>query len=234
MKTYVLFTLLLCHLFIPLPAKIINGYSMDIHSAEASLKHLSHLPTDRNVMMRLERVRTFILYYNLTEILLQQFKQVAPDLYHQIDTIRDYKGRAVDVYVKFVPHSEMQAGARATTNINQAEGDKHAYVSPYGNLTVSIEILTVAHSLLILAHEFGHVSYQVPNLNTYVAFFKRSYTDQHMKANYLGHKPNDPSGQTADLFENLFRSANAIFVKRTKEKPVSPVLVRDQIAKGVM
>src|SRR5688500_6029936 len=89
------------------------------------------------------------------------------------------------------------------------ENDPHGYQSVYGPFTLSVKITITKHSLLILAHEFGHISYQVPNLATYVDFFSRQYTDQHMKSDYLGHKPNDPSGQKALIFERIFTKANA-------------------------
>lgn len=234
MKTYVLFAmLLLSHCLIHSSAKIINGYSLEIISAKASLTHLLALPQDRNVMVRLERVKSFILYYHLTEQLLQHFKEIAPELYHKIDTIRDFSGRTVDVYVRFVPAVDIEPGTKATTNLNQAGNDKHAYFSTYGPLTVSVKVITAPSSLLILAHEFGHVFYQVPHLVEYIQFFKRTYTDYHMKADYLGHKPNDPSGQSADLFEKAFRMARANQYKRTRPDLPNPVLLRQKIAKAM-
>ena len=135
------------------------------------------------------------------------------------------------MYVKFVPRSEIQAGTLATTNIDQLANDKHACYSTYGPHTVSVKIIIAKHSLIVLAHEFGHIRYQVPNLATYVDFFSRHYQNYHMKANYLGHKPNDPSGQRAIVFEKVFRQGNLKFLKATNEKPENPILIRDRIAK---
>ena len=234
MKACVLLAMLLPHCLIHSSAKIINGYSVEITSARASLRQLAGLPHDKNVIARLERVKAFILYYELTEQLLQHFKEIAPDLYFRIDTIKDFRERSVDVYLRFVPATEMEPGAKATTNLNQAIDDKHAYISTYGHLTVSVKILTAANSLLMLAHELGHVHYQVPNLAEYIAFFNRNYTNYHMRADYLGHKPNDPSGRNAIAFENAFREAKARFVTENKRKPEHPLIVRDRILKAMM
>ncbi len=233
MKTYALFTMFFLLAFYHSSGKIINGYEKDIHTARGSLKHLAGLPQDQNVKTRLERVKEYILFYELTERLLQQFQTIVPALHKQIDTIQDFSGRSVDVYVKFVPKTEIQAGTLATTNIDQMENDPHGYYSNYGPHSVSVKIVTTKHSLLILAHEFGHVRYQVPNLSSYVNFFLRHYQDQHMKANYLGHKPNDPSGQSAVAFEKIFREENLKFIEITNDKPVNPILILDQITKVI-
>lgn len=233
MKTCVLFTMI-WHLFIDSSAKIINGYSPEITSAKASLKHLVALPQTKNVTIRLGRVKAFILYYELTEQLLQQFKEVAPDLFNNIDTIRDFRGRNVNVYVRFVPPAEMEPGARAITNLNQATDDKHMYYSEYGPSTVAIKVLTLTNSLMILAHEFGHVYYQVPHLAEYLEFFKTNYSNHHMRAEYLGHKPNDPSGQMAIAFEASFRASRGRFLAKNKKKHEHPLTLRDRIAKELM
>ena len=231
MKTYVLFIMFYLYLVHVASGKIINGYEKEIHTARTSLKNLTALTQNRNVKDRIECAKEFILYYQLTERLLGQFRIIAPALYNQIDTIKDHAGRLVDVYVKFVPKSEITMGTKATTNIDHFANDKHAYYSNYGPHTVSVKIVIEKHSLLMLAHEFGHVRYQVPNLAAYVDFFSRHYRDHQMKADYLGHKPNDPSGQSAIVFEKLFEKENLKFIEAPNDRPQNPILIRDQIAK---
>ncbi|MEX2231294.1 MAG: hypothetical protein WD824_03995 [Cyclobacteriaceae bacterium] len=230
MKSYALSTIFLLLAISVASGKILNGYENEIHTARSSLKHLTTLTPDRNVMSRIERIKEFILYYELTEKLLQQFQNISPGIYQQIDSVIDFTGRQVDVYVKFVPVSEMHPGAKAITNLNQMENDPHGYQSSYGPYTVSVKITITKHSLLILAHEFGHISYQVPNLATYVDFFSRQYTDHHMKADYLGHKPNDPSGQEALIFERIFRKANTEY--SNGKSPANVLTIYDDIVKS--
>lgn len=233
MKIYVFSAMAFCIAFTSSFGRIINAYEKDIETARASLRHLNRLPKEKNVLHRLEAVKALILYYEVTETLLHHFQLVSPSLYQQIDTISDYYGRPVDVYVRFVPRSGILAGTLANTNLDQHEADEHAYVSQYGTYTVAVEILVVRNSLQILAHEFGHISYQVPNLSSYVAFFKRTYTNRQMKADYLGHKPNDPSAQRANAFEQLFKK-NALVLLRSKgRRAIDPLVLVDEIRQKV-
>lgn len=155
-------------------------------------------------------------------------------MFAQIDTIEDRKGRRVDVYVRFIPRNRSLNGTIATTNLSQMEDDAHASVSEYGPHTVSIQIAVVKHSLAILAHELGHVSYQVPNLASYIQFFRRTYSDRYIQAEYLGHKPNDPSGQKAVVFEKQFRKEAQVFYNSTKIKRFDPLFIRKNLAQLVL
>jgi hypothetical protein len=233
MKTYALFAMLFLFSPAPSPAKIINGYERNVENARTSMNHLLNLPADKNVSKRLEAVKDFMLYYQLTQSLLAQFKMISPSLYHQLDTIIDAQRRPVDVYVKFVPKTDVPPGTVAVTNINRLENDQHAYFSEYGPNSVSVKITIVKNSLLILAHEFGHVAYQTPNLASYVDFFSIQYRDYHMKANYLGHKPNDPSGQKALMFERQFRKELSTYLESRHHSNTNPLSVLDQIVENI-
>lgn len=234
MKTYVLAAMAFCLAVTASSGKIINAYDRDIESALASLEHLTRLPQEKSVLTRLQVISEFILYHQLTRALLEDFKLVSPGLYQQLDTIRDFHGRPTDVYVKFLPASGIRTGTVANTNLNQQEDDEHGYFSQYGPHSVSVEILVVKHSLRILAHEFGHISYQVPNLSSYMEFFKRNYRDSHMRANYLGHKPNDPSGQRAEFFEHAFRADLLKFEPLNKGTTNDPVVLKEQMRKNIV
>lgn len=231
MKIYAFFTMACWLAIAPCCGKIINGYEKDIESARASAQHLRRLPRQRSVLLRLEKVEDFILYHALTNTLLDRFKKISPSLFDRLDTIVDQKGRKVDVYVKFVPRNKHIDGTIASTTIDQMDNDPHANLSEYGPHTISIQVSVVKHSLVILAHEFGHVSYQVPNLASYVQFFQRSYPDRYTRAEYLGHKPNDPSGINAVDFEKQFRKEAYIFSQKTRSKRVDPIAMRHDLAK---
>lgn len=233
MKTSVLTAIFIVSMPSFVSSKIVNGYEKDIATARTSLQSLVALPDKRATAKKIEAVREYIIYYELTRILLDQFKIISPGLYHQIDTLTDFKGRPVDVHVKFGTASLVGAGMLASTNVNQLIGDEHGYFSEYGQHTVSVKILTQKNSLLILAHEFGHVCYQVPNLAAYVDFFSRQYRDRYMRASYLGHKPNDRSGQCAADFERKFREENFKFMGTVEIRYDSPIVVRDSIADKV-
>ena len=111
------------------------------------------------------------------------------------------------------------------------ENDKDAYVSEYGPFTVSIKVWIVSRALLVLSHEFGHVKYQVPNLASYLEFHRMHYWDNGMST-FIGHNPNDPSGQSANHFGNIFRRTYWKFLKTGNDKAQTPSVLLAKI-KGV-
>jgi hypothetical protein len=235
--------LLLIILFISSNAsfcEIRNGYEKDIFILKESLKNLSAILTEnkdlsgvqrRKMESKVELLINHISFYDLTENLLNQFKIIAPKLYAEIDTISDRKGRPVHVYVKFVPVDATKVKAWGVTYLNQVKSDQDAYLSEYGELTVSIQIWIVPKALQVLSHELGHVKYQIPNLASYMNFHKKFYKD--MGSNYIGHHPQDPSGKIALQAEKLFRKEHAYFLKTTNEKIQNPVILLTKIRKNM-
>ena len=223
--------------------EIKNGYGIEINGARASLKTLEAIVAgsknlsvfqNADLNMKIERLRKFITYYELTENLLGQFRSITPGIYHEIDSIKDSKGRPVHVYVKFLPEESMQGGISGTTNMEQAASDKDAYSSEYGLHTVSITISTVNRCLFLLAHEFGHARYQVPNLLTYTEFYSTYYQNNNFMAKEIGHNSNDPSGQSARVYEKRFRDEYMRFLKKTTDKLASPFALVQEIRKSLI
>ena len=138
-------------------------------------KTISQSRSERNYELQISFIENDISYYELTKCLIRQFKIVAPELYAEIDSIKDKKGRAINVYIKFIPQDETKVKAWGTTYIEQQKTDKDGYLSAYGVNSVSVKIWIVGNALLVLAHEFGHVKYQVPNLATYIEYYKSHY-----------------------------------------------------------
>ena len=215
MKTYVLFTLCSLLSTATAAAEIINGYEKDIHSARTSLRHLVHMPTHQKVRYQINRIRRFIYCYETTEKMLVQFRLIAPEIYDQIDTIRDSKGRRVNVYVRFSLRSELPANTVASTSVGQLSEDHHAHYSNYGVHTISAKIAIGRNSLLILAHEFGHIAYQVSNLASYLKFYSNRYTDP---TTATGHNPGDPSGHSAARYEKKFQRKVLEYKHALKDK----------------
>ena len=151
----------------------------------------------------LDRNREFVLYHDLTERLLFQFRMISPEIYNQIDSIKDAKERRVDVYVKFLPGEKMDGSVAGRTNIPMEGGD--AYTSSYGEHTVSVQVVIGNDALSLLAHEFGHVMYQVPNIAVYRVLFTKLYLHNTTDSEETGHHNTDPSGQKAFEFQKMFR-----------------------------
>ncbi|MEX2231298.1 MAG: hypothetical protein WD824_04015 [Cyclobacteriaceae bacterium] len=238
MKTYAL-SITLCFLVcFTSPGKIKNGYSTDIHGARESLRSINLLlATDKNLSIfqrfsmkgKINDLTKFITYYELTEKLLNQFRTVTPDLYFEIDTLTDRKGRNLDVYIKFVPEKEMTPGVAGTTNLNQDKNDPDAYFSEYGINTVSVRIAVVKKALPLLAHELGHVRYQAPNLADYMQFYTKFYLANTYKFKSIGHNDNDPSGHQATVYSKRFREKYLSFIKYGEKKIESHVALLQEI-----
>jgi hypothetical protein len=195
----------------------------------------NNLPTSqkRKIETKIKLLLNDISYYELTEKLLDQFKIIAPVLYNEIDTIKDRKGRAVDVYVKFIPTRATPVKAWGTTYMAQSPRDKDTYCSEYGGLTVSIKIWTVNKALLVLSHELGHVKYQVPHLASYMEYYKEHYYTTMDHSNNMGHDASDRSGDSAKKYEQIFRKEYASFLKVKNGKIQSPVVLMKEIRKNV-
>jgi hypothetical protein len=222
------------------PAEIKNGYEKDIMIMKESLKNLANILIEnrdmsgaqrRKIESKIETLVDHISFYDLTENLLNQFRIIAPKLYAEIDSIRDRKGRRVHVYVKFVPVDATIVKAWGITYLNQMPSDKDAYLSEYGELTVSVKIWIVSKALLVLSHELGHVKYQIPNLASYMDFHKTAYKGE--LSNYIGHHYDDPSGKTAVEAEKSFKKEYDYFLKNTNEKIQSPVVLLVRIRKSM-
>ena len=240
-KTITLFILIQCIALNTAMAQIKNGYESEINGMRASLTRLTDVLRNpdtnlsffkRSVMKsNIHKLEEYIAYFELTEKLIEQFRSIAPVLYQQIDTLNDRAGQRVTVYVKFVPEKEMQLGADGTTNIDQCSYDKNTYQSEYGLRTVSVKISSVTRSLFLLAHELGHVRYQVSNLAEYIEYFKLHYQNDTFNSRYVGHNSNDRSGHTAMEFENLFREQYFGYTRTTGEEIGNPLALLHSIRK---
>lgn len=241
MKTYCLvFSLFL----VTLPeasSEIKNGYEKEIESIMRSLKGLKNILRDypdlplrerRKIQKGLKAMIDYVSYYELTEKLLHEFKSVAPALYNEIDSIKDGLGRPTDVYVKLIPKTQARVQAAGITCLGQQPDDMYAYSSEYGNGTVSVKIWIVAKALWVLAHELGHVKYQVPNLRSYIKFYRNNYLRKASDPNHVGHNHDDPSGKSATMFEMQFHEYYSLHLK-AGYKFESPLLLIGAIRKKV-
>jgi hypothetical protein len=223
--------------------EIRNGYRKGIQSARESLKSL-HALLIKNEMSASQRKKVkasiavmvdYISYYELTENLLRQFRTISPDLYDQIDTIRDIKGRSTDVYVKFIPQEEAEVMSAGITYIHQAAEDRHTNVSEYGERTISVKIWILNNALSVLSHELGHINYLVPNLASYFEYYRKTYRyrDQQPEHNCVGHHFRDLSGKNAEVFERTFKKDYSDYLKKEADRPETPPALAQDIRKKI-
>ena len=116
----------------------------------------------------------------------------------------------------------------------QGKNDKDAYRSEYGEFTVSIKVWIVNKALFVLAHELGHVKYQVPYFATYMNYYKNNYVNKIYPVTNLGHNQDDLSGKSAIQYAKRFRKEYNYFLKMRKEKPQSPLIQIHRIRKNLI
>jgi hypothetical protein len=242
LKKYVLLFSFLFLLFNHALGEIKNGYEKDVVQMRASLRRYSallHVNNNlnphqrRKIMHGIDSLVNNLSNYELTENLLKQFKDIAPDLYAEIDTLKDINGRNVKVYVKFIPVNGTEIKAWGTTYMNEMPNNKNVFCSEYGMYTVSVKIWIVNKALFVLAHELGHVRYQVPHFAKYMAYYKNNYTAQLHPAISLGHNGKDLSGKSAMNYVKRFRKEYINFLKAKKEKLETPLILMTKIKKNL-
>ncbi len=221
--------------------EIKNGYETEIFQLTESLNNLKGILNGnrdltgaqrRKLEAKIAAIETTISYHTLTDGLLRQFKAIAPDLYAEIDTIKDIKGRSVNVYVKFIPQDATEVKAWGTTYIAQMANDLDGYYSEYGEHSVSVKIWIVSKALLVLSHELGHVKYQVPHLASYLDYYRNRYPTVGAY-DYVGHDITDRSGQSASGFEKRFQKQFVAWLKLSSEKFENPLVLMDKIRKNL-
>jgi hypothetical protein len=222
--------------------EIKNGYEKDILKTREALKtysalyHTSNSLTPyqrRKIGHRIDSLISSISNYELTANLLEQFKIISPDLYTEVDTLKDSRGRNVKVYVKFIPMPDTKTELWGATCMSPLAHDKEAYASEYGQSTVSIKIWIASNSLIVLAHEFGHVKYQVPHFAAYMKYYRENYTLFMDPPYTLGHNPDDLSGKSATQYVKRFHKEYMYFLRMKKEKLQSPLILIDRIKKNL-
>jgi hypothetical protein len=222
MKSYCLLFAIL--IFVPsLYGEIKNGYGKEINDSIVSLRSLYVLLVNeklsdqqkRLIRKRIRTIQNYLSCYELTDILLNKFKIVAPSVYNEIDSIKDSQGRSTDVYVKFVPRGQSRAHRGGTTFIAQAADDKNALLSEYGERTVSVEICISHNALFVLSHELGHIKYIVPNLARYIDFYRANYPGGILNCAALGHNAKDRSGWIAIIFERRFQKDHKNYLAKS-------------------
>ena len=221
MKTFylIIVCLLFCgHMF----GRIRNGYESDLEKSHASLQRLNSvllqdrtIPASKRLILksRIETLITYITCYTLTEELIDRFRQVAPDIFNELDNITDRRGRPTDVYIKMVPRDKSRTDLHAASFFKQSLIDEDANHSEHGDHSVSIDVWIDDNALFLLGHEFGHVKYIVPNLSNYVKFYEQRYSRSRIPTGFHGHGAGDQSGKCALLYEKKFMASKKIYAE---------------------
>ena len=108
--------------------------------------------------------------------------------------------------------------------------DQDTYISEFGEFTVSVKVWIVPRALLVLAHELGHVKYQVPHLASYFVYHKNHYYNT-PTPNSIGHDAEDPSGKSAIEFGKSFLKIYADFLKLSNVRVQNPLVILARLKK---
>jgi hypothetical protein len=230
--------LLLNNLF----GEVRNGYEKDIAGFRQSLESLKEmLQTDqslraserRRMKENIKLLVNLIVYHEITDSLLKQFKIISPHLYNTMDTLKDCNGRPIDIYVKFIPKDELRFQAAGAAYFTQSASDPDRCTSRQGEGSILVEVWIFNKALVVLAHEFGHLYYVVPNLRSYVGFYQREYDGAPADV-MLGHRSNDPSGKLATVFEVAFRKSYATYLKGDVTPRMTPLALINPLKRNVL
>lgn len=208
-------------------AEIKNGYESKIYRVrDAVALIMASIPENENLTNSKKReikdhlkvLSNFIAYHELTRQLIDQFKEIAPDLYDEINSIADNNGRPVDVYVQFVPYNTESPLGMNVMMISPS--DRDIYSSEFGENTASIKIQVVANALFVLSHELGHLKYQIPNIGKYADYLKSNYrAGEHSD---IGHRFDDLSGKCAIQYEWRYSFSLSAYHRATTAKLEGP------------
>ncbi len=239
MRTCTSFALAFIFLSIQAGAKIKNGYETEINNSKESLKALlamldhapSLLPSERrSIRMSIEHVVDYIVHYELTELLLEQFKAISPDLFSEMDSLKDKKGKDTDVYIKITSRKYSYTPLLGATFFSLHVNDEDANVSEYGEYSISVKIKVVDNVLQLLYHELGHIRYVVPNRAQYTKFYRRHYLLlDNLDPDYVGHSPLDQSGYLAKEYENRFLKDYSKYLRKGGIRLESPMSVLQKL-----
>lgn len=242
MKRYLLVAALLMLILNNLFGEVKNGYEKNVIGLKFSLQSLKHILLNnphlsaaekRNIKAKIESTIDYLACYEITDRLLKQFREISPDLYNEMDTLKDSEGRIVDVYVKFLTKKDVWSESLGTASFNQDANDLSSCNSEYGAGSVSVRIRVMNKGLCVLSHEFGHLKYMVPNLKSYSKFYQRKYGNGPLDPT-VGHRPGDPSGKVAAMFERRFRKSYYRYLKQDFEAVASPLALINPIKRNIM
>ncbi len=195
-------------------AEIRNGYDNLLKAAQIKMDNLHAIANeDLNNEQRIRLKKWLKVVHKMekklrknqtiTQALIDKFRRIDPDLYHEINTIQDAEGNETDVYIKVVDN--LGPGLEGATNVAHSTDNPHVYSSEYGDYSVSVGIATMnpIRTLRTLVHELGHVRYQIPHLAEYTTYYKQAYQEAHR----IGHHDKDPSHQSVKATMQAFIDA---------------------------
>jgi len=218
--------------------KIRNGYEHEIQAYNDSLQNLrlrlsEHQRLATGGAGRLKReiknLINLISYWRLTDQLIEQLRIVSPDIYSELENVKDKRGRSMDIVVRLIAKENARIQLAAVSFFTQSMKDNDAITSVYGDYSVAVDVWLTDQSLFLLCHELGHLSYVIPNAADYFRFYDKFYRARLPNLSYIGHNRFDESGKSAKAFEKRFRHDHAEYSKTWNKRPESAYVLMQRI-----
>lgn len=194
-------------------AEIRNGFVPELKRCQSALNFLDAELSDPQInekrkkdFLRLKRQFTLqqgsaLKLFQRTEEIIHDLWDISPGIMSQVDNLRDANGVITHVYVVVDFHLGSRDGIRGVTNLGFSKNDDNTYASRFGDHSVEVRVNGGPNAIVLLAHELGHVIYQVPNLKSYVKFYRGHYNN---KPGAKGHHADDPSHHSVLQVMNRF------------------------------
>ena len=221
--------------------EIINGYEKDLPGLRNSLARLESILADdacltgqerKKIKSRIRAIIGHLIYFQVTDTMLRQFRAIAPELYDEINTLADRNGKVIDVYVRFIPEAKATYRSEGLSAFSQSTDDRDRCHSEYGNGSVSVKVWIAPRALLVLSHEFGHLKYVVPNLASYMHYYRKRYRSGF--ADGAGHRCDDKGGRSATAYERRFRSFYSRYLREDFPPVTSPLALVNPVKRDVL
>lgn len=225
MKTYALLFILIASIFTNANAEIHNALQRELTILNAKKQALVNALNTTNEEKKIKAIQKKIkkiqkeidntkVRYEETNRILQQLKDIDPNLFETVSAVKNAEGDTTSVYVKIVDdisngsinYSNNAHSIAGFTNIAHLNDNPNVSASEYGVNTISVIINGDRRNTVgTLAHEFGHVLYLVQNLKEYVKFYKEHYDSDVVRQFGFGHSPHDPGHNFVRHIEKTFK-----------------------------
>jgi hypothetical protein len=169
------------------------------------------------VKAKIRELKKMLGYYQLTNSVINEFKTICPEIFDEVNNIKNYKNQEVDVYISVVPADHEIRYLSGATYISKDPDNEHICVSEYGKNTVSVKICAIRPALKVLAHELGHVKFIIPNLKRYIDYCETRYHQKCSNKITFNHQAADMGCKCVFEYEKIFKIAYKAHLKQYGE-----------------
>jgi hypothetical protein len=203
-------------------SNIINGYLRDVQLLELEIRKATtllnkatrkkdsvHIAKDlRKLKKEYEKIN---IKFTETEELIRDIQIIDPQLYEKVSNLTNAEGTLTHVYVRYTNRTsgeirylfEGQFKAFGYTSVIQDKKNENVCTSYFGANTINVIVCKGSDEKFVLAHEFGHVLFIVPNLKEYI-LFSQDRNNSLDPVTHTGHNAYDPSNETVKSVEDSF------------------------------